>query len=255
MSRPTLYYFHEATCGLKARLTLLEKRVDFEKRVIDRYELTSPEYLALNPLALVPTLVHGEHVITESSLIALYIDDVFSGPALMPSSAIGRHEARDWLHRIDEAYFPALSVATFALMVRHEVVDRFPSADDQSRYLDTIKHAGKRAQRAELLKLGHRCGLVDRALAELQNMVQRIEDRIATGEYLLGNDFSVADACLAPFAFRLEVLNLLPSSAGHPRFNRWWQSVRARPSFQQILAESFQPAYFTAAAALISRNQ
>ena len=58
---PELYYFPTATCGFKARLTLVEKGGDFTHRVLDRDagELVTPEFLALNPNAVVPTMVHN----------------------------------------------------------------------------------------------------------------------------------------------------------------------------------------------------
>jgi len=85
-----LYYFPTATCGYKARLALAEKGVDFTARVLDRDagELLTPEYLKLNPNAVVPTLVHDGAVIIESSIIITYVDDAFSGPALSPSDPL-----------------------------------------------------------------------------------------------------------------------------------------------------------------------
>lgn len=91
-SRPMieLYYFHDATCGIKARLALFEKGVGFTPRVLDRYELASPEYLAINPKGLVPTMVHDGEILYESTVICLYVDDAFDGPALKPAAALDR---------------------------------------------------------------------------------------------------------------------------------------------------------------------
>ena len=74
-----LYYFPTATCGYKARLTLAEKGVKFVHRVLDRDagELVTPQYLKLNPNAVVPTLVHDGHVLIESSIIMVYVDQAF----------------------------------------------------------------------------------------------------------------------------------------------------------------------------------
>ena len=86
---PDLYYFPTATCGCKARLTLAEKGVDFTHRVLDRDagELVTPEYLALNPNAVVPTMVHDGRVLIESSIIMVYTDEAFDGPSLRPDTA------------------------------------------------------------------------------------------------------------------------------------------------------------------------
>ena len=49
---PELYYFPTATCGFKARLTLAEKGVEFNHRVLDRDagELLTPEYVVHSAL-------------------------------------------------------------------------------------------------------------------------------------------------------------------------------------------------------------
>jgi hypothetical protein len=55
------------------RIVLLEKSLCWEKLVdLTRMEQKRPEYLALNPNGLVPTLVHGDRVIYESNVITEY---------------------------------------------------------------------------------------------------------------------------------------------------------------------------------------
>jgi glutathione S-transferase len=53
-------------------------------------EQHSPEYLAMNPNGVVPTLVHEGRVLYESAFIAEYLEEVFPEPPLfraMPTSA------------------------------------------------------------------------------------------------------------------------------------------------------------------------
>ena len=47
-------------------------------------ETAAPEYLALNPMGKVPTLVHDGRVVTECAAICLYLADAFPGTGLMP---------------------------------------------------------------------------------------------------------------------------------------------------------------------------
>ena len=74
-----LYHFHGATCGLKTRIALAEKGVDYIDRLLTREEARSLEYRKINPNAVVPTLIHNGNIIFESSCIINYIDDVFDG--------------------------------------------------------------------------------------------------------------------------------------------------------------------------------
>ena len=72
-----LYHFHGATCGLKSRLALAEKGVEYVGHAVERDYLRTPEYRKLNPNGVVPTLIHNGDVVLESSCIINYIDDVF----------------------------------------------------------------------------------------------------------------------------------------------------------------------------------
>ncbi|MDT8854573.1 glutathione S-transferase family protein [Paracoccaceae bacterium Fryx2] len=49
-------------------------------------EMHSPAYLALNPMAKVPTLTHGGHVVTECAAICAYLADAFPEAGLAPAN-------------------------------------------------------------------------------------------------------------------------------------------------------------------------
>lgn len=46
--------------------------------------MRTPDYLALNPMAKVPTLVHGDRIVTECAAICLYLADAFPDAGLAP---------------------------------------------------------------------------------------------------------------------------------------------------------------------------
>src|SRR5882724_10414948 len=85
----TLYDSHGSPCARRVRAALLEKGLAWTTRLVDltRMEQKRPEYLALNPNGVVPTLVHGDRVLYESNVITEYLDDVFSDPPLYPRNA------------------------------------------------------------------------------------------------------------------------------------------------------------------------
>jgi len=66
--------------------TLEEVGADYDYAPIDFSSggLTSPAYTALNPGAKVPTLVHGDFVLTESAAICTYIADQHPEAGLIP---------------------------------------------------------------------------------------------------------------------------------------------------------------------------
>lgn len=47
-------------------------------------EMKSPAYRALNPMGKVPTLTHGDRIITECAAICTYLADAFPAAGLMP---------------------------------------------------------------------------------------------------------------------------------------------------------------------------
>lgn len=49
--------------------------------------MKAPEYLALNPMGKVPTLVHGDTVVTETPAILAYLADAFPAAGLAPPLA------------------------------------------------------------------------------------------------------------------------------------------------------------------------
>ena len=112
-----LYHNGLSSCSQKVRLVLEEKSLDWQGHDVDL--LTGgqhdAEYVKLNPNHVVPTLVHDGFVLTESTLIGEYLEDVFPDPPMRSSSPARRHEARLFLKQIDESVHPAASIVTYAI--------------------------------------------------------------------------------------------------------------------------------------------
>src|SRR2546426_1044521 len=94
----TLYDSPGSPCARRVRAVLLEKGIAWTTRLVDltRLEQKRPEYLALNPNGVVPTLVHGDRVVYESNVITEYLDDVFPDPPLYPRDPWARAQAKMW---------------------------------------------------------------------------------------------------------------------------------------------------------------
>src|SRR5712692_3338360 len=66
----TLYHGKTSVCSVKARLALAEKGVAWDSRLLTlRGDQFEPDYMKLNPNAVVPTLVHDGKVVIESTVI------------------------------------------------------------------------------------------------------------------------------------------------------------------------------------------
>ena len=107
--RPQLYWMSGSPYSWRAMLMLEVKGVAYESRLLEwsKGDLKTPEYLALNPRARVPTLRHGATVIRESLAIMAYLDRRFSEPAMFGTTA--EETARIWeailecVHYLDTA--------------------------------------------------------------------------------------------------------------------------------------------------------
>ena len=98
MSAIELYNAPQSTCSQKVRLTLAEKGLAFKEYRLKLFagDQLRPEYLALNPNGVVPTVVHDGTPIIDSSVIMEYLDEVFPWPRLSPSDPKQRAEMRGW---------------------------------------------------------------------------------------------------------------------------------------------------------------
>jgi glutathione S-transferase len=93
-----LYHNDMSVCAQKVRFALAEKKLAWEGRHLNLRagDQQKPEYLKLNPKAVVPTLVDSGMVIIESTVINEYLDDAYPEPRLKPADAGGRaHAALD----------------------------------------------------------------------------------------------------------------------------------------------------------------
>ncbi len=78
-------YSNPMSRGRIARWMLEEVGQPYEVRYLDYgTSMKAPEYLEINPMGKVPTLVHGPHIVTEYAAICAYLADAFPEAGLAP---------------------------------------------------------------------------------------------------------------------------------------------------------------------------
>ncbi len=94
----TLYSYWRSSAAYRVRIALHLKGLEFKTVAVHltRHggEQHAGSYLALNPQGLVPVLLHGQHVLTQSLSICEYLDEVFPGYPLLPADPAGRARVR-----------------------------------------------------------------------------------------------------------------------------------------------------------------
>lgn len=239
----TLYDGTTSVCAIKVRLTLAEKGLAWESRTLDlrRGDQFDPDYLKLNPGAVVPTLVDESAVIVESSVIMQYCEDIAPEPSLLPKTPLDRARMRLWLKRIDDPVHPACGILTHATAFRASFLARTPA--EQAAHFAKMPDPARRARQEAVYRDGLAAPIVAGAVRTFDKMLRDMEAALAGAPFLAGPDYSLADAAATPYVNRLHNLGLLGVWAdAAPRVADWFARIRARPSFKRAVTD-----YFTAA--------
>ena len=169
-----LYGYWRSSAAYRVRMALNLKGLPYEQRFIHLVrgggEQHSDAYRALNPQGRVPTLLHGQRVLTQSPAILEYLEDVFSAPALLPGDPGGRARVRAIVAVIACDTHPLNNLQVLKYLTGTLGVD-------EGARLEWYRHwvaAGLEA--------------VERLLAESEE----------TGDFCHGNSPTLADCCLLP---------------------------------------------------------
>lgn len=145
-------------------MTLIEKDLRWTWEYIDLFnnEQYRPEYLKLNPKGVVPTLIHEDRAIIESTLICEYLDQTFPEPSLVPGSAYERSQMRRWSKHIDEGVVEATREISFSAMFR----DKMKSMTQEQRdgRFRNIGDPGRRARMISTYEQGCESPFVEQGM-------------------------------------------------------------------------------------------
>ncbi|MDB5407791.1 MAG: glutathione S-transferase family protein [Rhodospirillales bacterium] len=231
----TLYHGDTAVCAAKVRVTLAEKGIPWEGKRIDlgRGDQFDPEYLKLNPNGVVPTLVHDGNVLIESTVINEYLDEAFPEKPLRPEGAYLRARLRLWTKREDSIHY-AINTMTTAIIFRPELLKK--TKEQQAARIDGIPDPSRRAKFHELMETGLESKSVTDALVAFARLFRDMEKALASGPWLMGAPFTLADSGLISFFYRMEMLQIAGIWTEHfPRVAAWFERCRARPSFTEAI--------------------
>lgn len=91
-----LYGYFRSSAAFRVRIALNLKGIPYEQAFIHlrKNDQRSPDYLKLNPQGLVPALIDGGQVLTQSLAIIEYLEETRPEPALLPRDPGARARVR-----------------------------------------------------------------------------------------------------------------------------------------------------------------
>jgi ganglioside-induced differentiation-associated protein 1 len=231
-----LYHHGSSACAAKVRFALAEKRLDWTSHYVDILagEQFTREFLAINPKAVVPVLVHDGEIIRESTVICEYAEEAFPDHPIYPSSPVERAHVRIWTKAVDEELHPACSAITYVVSHRHTILQRGVGSFEEFLSTGAREGAAVRALKWQYIQEGWAAPGATDKIRLYDAYLHKMEEALEGREWLVGHVFSMADIAMAPYLNRLAALAMEGMWVGGrlPRLASWFERVRCRPGFQ-----------------------
>lgn len=235
-----LYTHPMSPCAQKVRIVLAEKGLAWTKHHVslpDKENL-KPDYLKLNPLGVVPTLVDDGKPIIESSIICEYLEDAYPDVSLRPENPAERAAMRFWMKHVDVKLHPSCGALQWPMVMRDKLL-ALPE-DEQQALLDKVPEKPRRERQKRLMKMGLDAPDISDAVKTYHKTIVDMEDALRRNDWLVSQHFSLADVCVAPYfqtLFQFDWTALY--DADFPRVADWYARCRNRESYQIGVADDF----------------
>ena len=161
----------------------------------------TPEYLRLNPNALVPVMEDGDFVLWESNVIVRYLCAKHSPGQLYPSDLREQFEAERWMDWQQTTFNPA-SRQGFWQLIRTAPEQRNAQAISDSN-------------------------------AAVEALLATLDAQLGRHAFVAGDHFTMADVALGCEAHRW--FGLPQPRQSWPNVERWYQGLRARQASAGVL--------------------
>ncbi|MBB3711437.1 glutathione S-transferase [Limimaricola variabilis] len=220
-SRPAahrLYHFPLSPFSRKVRLSLAEKRIEVEL-VEERYWEQDPEFMRRNPAGKVPVLKLGNRMMSESTAICEYLEEVQPDPPLLPQSVEARYEVRRLVGWFDDKFNREVTSKLLGERVFKKVMGGgYPDSTNVKAGARAIKY-------------------------HLDYMAWLLDQR----RWLAGNELSLADFAAAAHLSCLDYISDVDWNRSET-VKDWYAKIKSRPAFRSLLADQLpgfpQPSHY-----------
>jgi glutathione S-transferase len=197
----TIVFFHNPMSrGRVVHLMLEEVGAPYEIKLLEfeKADHKKPDYVALNPMGKIPTIVHRGVVVTEVGAILAYLADAFPAAGLAPPP--GDPQRGTYLRWM---FFAAGCVE--------------PAIVDKMLARAPVERKGT---------LGY---------GSFEDTMNALEKAMQPGPFILGDRFSAADVYLGS---QLGWGMMTKAIEPRPTFGAYMGRVTARPAFQRTVAQN-----------------
>jgi glutathione S-transferase len=202
-----LYHVPLSPFCRKVRLVLAEKKMDVEL-IEERYWEQSTEFLRRNPAGKVPILRHEGALLTESTPICEYIEELNPEPSLIPKDAKGRYEMRRLVSWFDDKFHHEVTSNLLYERVNKKVSGQgFPDSKNIKEGARKIKY-------------------------HLDYMAWLLEHR----RWLAGDTMTLADFAAAAHLSSLDYISDVDWNRSSV-VKDWYAKIKSRPAFRNILSD------------------
>jgi glutathione S-transferase len=240
-----LYHNDMSVCAQKVRFALGEKALKWKSHHLNLRagDQQQPDYVKLNPNAVVPTLIDDGKTIIESTVINEYIDDAYPELRLRPSDAAARARMRLWTKQLDEGVHVATRIISNVIAFRHQ---KLALGTEALKALhEKMPDPEKREESWENINRGVKSRYFLDAVRRFDKLLAHMEAALAENIWLAGQEFSLADIGYAPYVLRLQDLQLQLLWDKRPHIPAWFERVAARRGYREGVEDWPNESYAT----------
>ncbi|KYC35304.1 hypothetical protein WA1_09140 [Scytonema hofmannii PCC 7110] len=251
MTSLELYHFPDSLCSQKVRLALAEKGIEWKSHIVNllTFENLKPDYVRINPKAVVPTLVDDGKVVCNSAIIVRHLDKNFPEHRLTPVEETLTEKMTKWIDLQDafpmrELIYHNLKgfsgiVARRSMRMKKDLVAKLmrenPNLHTQyAAKLEDVKNWNATVDdRAQVAAINGR----------MNEILDQLENELRKSDWLCGANYSLADLVWTAVLHYLEQVKLdtLWRNGRRPALAAYIARLKARPSFKEAIQDYLAP--------------
>lgn len=191
MGDEIVFYTHPMSRGRMVRWMLEEVGQPYRTELLEYGAMKTPQYLAVNPMGKVPTLRHGDTVVTEGAAICAYLADAFPAAGLAPPPG----------DRLRGPYYRWLFFGAGPI-----------EAAVTNKALGFVVPEGKSGMAG---------------YGSLGDVLDALDGALSRDEHLVGDRFTAADLYVGS---QLGWGMMFGTVERRPAFERYWDRIKTRPA-------------------------